>query len=116
MSNDLISRKALLKQVNENKEIFESERVYLEGLILNAPAVDIGDAEYLEERDADAYESGYLKGLSERQAITIPHDLIDQMAMTIADVINQIDWKAFFDKYLELMKEWKNEEQNRQGN
>ena len=41
MNNDLISREALLKEVRENKELFETERVYLEGLLLNAPAVDL---------------------------------------------------------------------------
>lgn len=37
---DLIDRKALIKDVNENKELFESERVYLEGLLLNAPTIE----------------------------------------------------------------------------
>ena len=41
MNNDLISREALLKEVRENKELYERERVYLEGLLLNAPAVDL---------------------------------------------------------------------------
>lgn len=36
---DLISREALLKEVRGNKELFEKERVYLEGLLLNAPPV-----------------------------------------------------------------------------
>ena len=40
MNNDLISREALLKEVRENKELFETERVYLEGLLLNAPTVE----------------------------------------------------------------------------
>ena len=29
----------MLKEVRENKELFEKERVYLEGLLLNAPTV-----------------------------------------------------------------------------
>lgn len=37
--SDLISREALLKEVRENKELYERERVYLEGLLLNAPAI-----------------------------------------------------------------------------
>ena len=40
MTGDLISREALLKEVRENKELFEKERVYLEGLLLNAPTVE----------------------------------------------------------------------------
>lgn len=36
---DLISRKALLNAINENNELFEKERIYLEGLILNTPAI-----------------------------------------------------------------------------
>ena len=32
--------------------------------IRHAPTVDTGDAKYLEERDADAFESGYIQGLS----------------------------------------------------
>lgn len=39
--SDIIDREALLKEVRENKELYERERVYLEGLLLNAPAVDI---------------------------------------------------------------------------
>lgn len=37
--SDLISREALLKEVRENKELFEKERVYLEGILLNAPSI-----------------------------------------------------------------------------
>lgn len=37
----LIDADALTKEINENKELFEAERVYLEGIILNAPAVII---------------------------------------------------------------------------
>lgn len=33
----------------------------------NAPTVDTGDSKYLEERDADAWESGYIQGLSEQR-------------------------------------------------
>ena len=38
---DLISRSALIKEINENPELFESERVYLEGMVLNAPTVEL---------------------------------------------------------------------------
>ena len=37
---DLISRSALIKEINENHELFEKERVYLEGIVLNAPTVE----------------------------------------------------------------------------
>ena len=37
--SDLISREALLKEVRENKELYEREREYLEGLLLNAPSL-----------------------------------------------------------------------------
>ena len=40
MNNDLISRSALIKEINENPELFEKERVYLEGIVLNAPTVE----------------------------------------------------------------------------
>ena len=33
----------------------------------NAPTVDTDDSKYLEERDADAWESGYIQGLSEQR-------------------------------------------------
>ena len=33
----------------------------------NSPTVDTGDAKYLEERDADAFESGYIVGLGEQR-------------------------------------------------
>lgn len=35
----LIDVDSLIKEVNENKELFEKERVYLEGLLLNAPTI-----------------------------------------------------------------------------
>ena len=41
--SDLISREALLKEVRENKELYERERVYMEGLLLNAPGIDTSD-------------------------------------------------------------------------
>ena len=56
MNNDLISREALLKEVRENKELYESERVYFEGLLLNAPTV--------EDRYSEGYSDGYLDGMS----------------------------------------------------
>ena len=39
----LIDADELIKEVNENKELFEKERVYLEGLLLNAPTVPLPD-------------------------------------------------------------------------
>ena len=33
----------------------------------NAPTVDTNDSKYLDERDADAWESGYIQGLSEQR-------------------------------------------------
>ena len=36
----LIDADKLIKEVNDNKELRESERVYLEGLLLNAPTVE----------------------------------------------------------------------------
>ena len=65
MTNDLISRSAL-KKTFENACIYGLPMNELYGAILkiidNAPAVDTSDAKYLEERDADAYETGYLQG------------------------------------------------------
>lgn len=37
----LIDAEPLLKAVKENKELYERERVYLEGLLLNAPIMDL---------------------------------------------------------------------------
>lgn len=56
---DLIDRKALIKEVNENKELFESERVYLEGLLLNAPTVEYPFYQ-------EAYQTGYEEGKNDR--------------------------------------------------
>ena len=36
----LIDAEPLLKAVKENKELYERERLYLEGLLLNAPTVE----------------------------------------------------------------------------
>lgn len=69
MNNDLISRSELKKDLKQ----YFTEGV-LDGIsaklafnqilhdIDNAPAVDTSDNKYLEERDADAYETGYLQG------------------------------------------------------
>ena len=51
MNNDLINRSDLLKEVRENKELFEKERVYLEGLLLNAPTVELTETEVQEVLD-----------------------------------------------------------------
>ena len=53
---DLISREALLKEVRENKELYETERVYLEGLILNAPTVH-GIVAYVERPKGERVET-----------------------------------------------------------
>ena len=47
-------------------EACECVCVIYDKIIDNSPTVDTGDAKYLEERDADAWESGYIQGLSER--------------------------------------------------
>jgi len=71
MNNDLISRKYLKEAFNAWKTMDDYyhrtdcvDIPFSEAfdLIDNAPAVDTSDAKYLEERDADAYESGYLQG------------------------------------------------------
>ena len=51
---DLISRSALIKEINENPELFEKERVYLEGIVLNAPSVS--------DRYGEGYAQGYIDG------------------------------------------------------
>lgn len=58
--SDLISRDALRKAI---EPLIEDGRIYdILSYIDNAPSVDTSDTKYLEERDADAYESGYLQG------------------------------------------------------
>lgn len=59
--SDLISREALLKEVRENKELYESERVYLEGLLLNAPSIpDPNIMAYISLEDLEnAFICGY---------------------------------------------------------
>lgn len=66
MSSDLISRSALKERIqlapNKNYETWDELYDSIIYEIDNAPTVDTSDAKYLEERDADAYESGYLQG------------------------------------------------------
>ena len=62
MSEQLISREALLKEVRENKELFEKERVYLEGLLLNAPAFEILPENVIEAHTKIGYERGFNDG------------------------------------------------------
>ncbi len=58
--NDLISREALKKAT---KSFIDSDGFNpVWQIIDNAPAVKTDDDKYLEKRDADAYESGYLQG------------------------------------------------------
>lgn len=57
--SDLISREALLKEVRDNKELYETERVYIEGLLLNAPRVKYPFY-------AEAYQTGYEEGQNAR--------------------------------------------------
>lgn len=59
----LIDANELIAKLNEKKVVGRFNTVRL---IEEAPTIDTGDAKYLEERDADAYESGYIQGLSER--------------------------------------------------
>lgn len=67
MNNDLISREALKKAlhnffdgkvIDEPAYILRDVFCYIDG----APTVETDDDKYLEKRDADAYESGYLQG------------------------------------------------------
>ena len=60
MNGDLISREVLLKEVRENKELYEKERVYIEGLLLNAPTVKYPFY-------AEAYQTGYEEGKNARK-------------------------------------------------
>lgn len=56
--SDLISREALLKEVRENKELYERERVYLEGILLNAPAIPDPNFPTLEDLE-NSFICGY---------------------------------------------------------
>ena len=60
MNNDLISREALREALKEYKYCGFYDKVI--EIIDNAPTVDTSNAKNLEERDADAYETGYLDG------------------------------------------------------
>lgn len=63
--NDLISREALKKAIGEYAETRQDTLLWqadVEEIIDNSPTVDTSDDKYLEERDADAYETGYLQG------------------------------------------------------
>lgn len=51
----LIDAEPLLKAVNENKELYERERLYLEGLLLNAPTVDLTKNQ--------AYDKGFITAM-----------------------------------------------------
>lgn len=52
---------ALLKEVRENKELYEREKVYLEGLLLNAPTVEPEKAK--ESEIIKAYTKGFDTGV-----------------------------------------------------
>ena len=56
----LIDANALIEKVNENKELFEKERVYLEDLLLNAPTVE--PEVYMNGKDYNLYLEGYKQG------------------------------------------------------
>lgn len=73
MNNDLISRKYMKEAIEQffvkvkyyhphskGRKTIPTEEVL--DIIDNAPTVDTSDDKYLEERDADAYETGYLQG------------------------------------------------------
>lgn len=64
-----------LKEDIDNLRLFKKWiREEIKQHIDNSPTVDSSDTKYLEERDADAWESGYIQGLTER-----PHgDLISR--------------------------------------
>ncbi|MBR3279910.1 MAG: hypothetical protein IKG01_13570 [Lachnospiraceae bacterium] len=52
----LIDADPLLKAVKENKELYERERLYLEGLLLNAPTVEPKLSDEQIEKIADLLE------------------------------------------------------------
>ena len=61
----LIDADELKKDIMSYKTMPEIRKATCE-VIDDAPTVDTSDTKYLEERDADAWESGYIQGLSER--------------------------------------------------
>lgn len=92
MNNDLISREALLKEVRENKELFETERVYLEGLILNAPEVDLVSPTI----NVNITEETKQKLIEEFQK---PHKLLVLPEPEVTFERPQGEWKAFVYDY-----------------
>lgn len=62
----LIDADALIKEVNENKELYEKERVYLEALLLNAPTVDTFTFDDMKKGINVGYKAGRLSEKWER--------------------------------------------------
>lgn len=79
---DTISRSALLNAIRENKELYERERVYLEGLILNAPTVE----PQMPREYRQALES--LEYIKERYILIEKSPTDDPSALLVGKVIN----------------------------
>ena len=90
--SDLISREALLTEVRENKELYERERVYLEGLLLNAPAIPDPNFITLEN-----FESAFIYGYRVK-------DLILFGKMFYENGIKSEDLKKYSEAYLDGYK------------
>ena len=77
----LIDADTLIKEVNENKELFENERVYLEGLLLNAPTVPLPDFKEGYKQAILDGETNFSRQKGEREFIEIitryfPDDIV----------------------------------------
>lgn len=81
---DLISRDALLKAIKENKELYERERVYLEGLILNAPKAEAKP----EDADALQYSKGYNDGFIEAKKLFIDPENAAVLEKITAEIVS----------------------------
>ena len=105
VSGDLISRSALLKEVRENKELFEKERVYLEGLLLNAPTADIVCPDcYIR------YSQGYIDGATNnpKECKTCDYYKFAQSCINgIVEIINK-NGLTSLDELLDLLKKGDN--------
>lgn len=90
-----IDADALVKEVNENKELFEKERVYLEGLLLNAPTVKpIIDPSFI--TDLDAVKDWNICGYRVEDLVKLSRILRDRR---IEDVDLRDYNNSFFDGY-----------------
>lgn len=90
-----IDADALVKEVNENKELYERERVYLEGLLLNAPTVKpIIDPSFI--TDLDAIKDWNICGYRVEELVKLALILRDKRA---EDVDLRAYNDCFFDGY-----------------